>query len=409
MVDAEHAHVGAATRTALFDRFGGDVEDLHQRHRPGRGAAGRSHQIARGTQPGERESGATAGFLNFRGPADGFEHAGRGVFDGHDEACRELAEWSSGIHEGRRVRQELERCEHALEPRGDRRDVIGARTVGRLGGRDVPSDAGEQLFRRLDHYALVPREVTRAEDLQSIVGQRRRHIRTVRSAARVRNQPPRLAALVIVAVLVLLAVLVARASADPQDHDRADEPGDDGPGDDDVAPVDSPRGVPIGFAVPAPSERLVPPIPVDRVVAAAYRAAGLDDDPTSGWRKRTRLAALVPWVTVRDGREAFWRDVDDPTLEYTDIYDVRAMWRLDRLVFDPNEIRIEAMNVSRRRERRLVSASVIRTYYEWLALRTAAARTPGRWATRADEVLAELDAMTDGWFSQTLANLPRSR
>ena len=287
--------------------------------------------------------------------------------------------------------------------------------MGGLGGRNVSSDAGEQLFRRLDDYTLVPREVTRAQDLERVFsqGQRRRHIRTVRSAARARNQPPRLAALVVIAVLALLAVLVARASADPLPNtgdDRADPVDRDDDGDDgDLAPVDSPRSAPIGFAVPAPSERLVPPIAVDRVVAAAYRAGGLDDDPTSGWRKRTRLAALVPWLTVRDGREAFWRDVDDPTLEYTDIYDVRATWRLDRLVFDPNEIRIEAMNVSRRRERRLVSASVIRTYYEWLALRSAASRTPGRWTTRADEVLAELDAMTDGWFSQTLANLPRSR
>jgi hypothetical protein len=222
-----------------------------------------------------------------------------------------------------------------------------------------------------------------------------------------------LAVLVVVAVLVLLAVLVARASADPlsnsgDDHDDQVDRNDD-IDEGELAPVDSPRAAPLGFAVPSPSDRLVPPIAVDRVVAAAYRAAGLDDDPTSGWRKRTRLAALVPWVTVRDGREAFWRDVDDPTLEYTDTYDVRAMWRLDRLVFDPNELRIAAIDVSRRRERRLVSASVIRTYYEWLALRSATSRTPGRWATRADEVLAELDAMTDGWFSQTLANLPRSR
>jgi hypothetical protein len=223
-----------------------------------------------------------------------------------------------------------------------------------------------------------------------------------------------LGALVVVAVVVLLVVLVARASADPL-ATGDDAAGTDAASDDELddgtvlAPVDSPRSAPIGFAVPAPTDRLVPPIAVDRVVAAAYRAAGIDDDPTSGWRKRTRLAALVPWVTVRDGREAFWRDVDDPTLEYTDIYDVRASWRLDRLVFDPNEIRIEAMNVSRRRERRLVAASVIHTYYEWLALRAAADKSPARWASRADEIHAELDAMTDGWFSQTLANLPRSR
>lgn len=211
-------------------------------------------------------------------------------------------------------------------------------------------------------------------------------------------------------MLVLLGVLAARAHAQARpEPDAADDAPDvlDGADEADAvpAPVDPARSTPVGFAVPGPHERLAPPIAVDRVVAAAYRAAGLDDDPTPGWRRRTRFAALVPWLSVRDGREAFWRDVDDPTLEYTQIWDIRATWHLDRLMFDPNEIRIEAMDVSRRRERRRVAAAAIHTYYEWLALAAAADRSP-RWATRADEVHAELDAITDGWFS---ANLPRSR
>ena len=211
-------------------------------------------------------------------------------------------------------------------------------------------------------------------------------------------------------MLVLLAVLAARASAqprpDPGEESAPSDAVDDGLDDTlDGAPAIAP---PLGFAVPIPHERLAPPIAVDRLVAAAYRAAALDDDPTASWRRRTRLAALVPWVSVRDGREAFWRDVDDPTLEYTEIYDLRATWHLDRLMFDPNEIRIEAMAVSRRRERRRVAATAIHSYYEWLALAASADRS-ARWASRADEVHAELDAMTDGWFSQTLANLPRSR
>ncbi|HEY1816281.1 MAG TPA: hypothetical protein VGG74_28230 [Kofleriaceae bacterium] len=226
--------------------------------------------------------------------------------------------------------------------------------------------------------------------------------------ARSRNQPPRLGWLIAVAVLVLLAVLAARAHAQPRldpDEVSTDDPADQlEPAD--PAAVDAPRASPLGFAVPAPHDRLAPPIEVDRVVAAAYRAAGLDDDPTPGWRRRTRLAALVPWVSARDGREAFWRDVDDPTLEYTQIYDVRATWHLDRLMFDPNEIRIEAMDVSRRRERRRVAATAIHTYYEWLALVASAGQSP-RWATRADEALAELDAITDGWFSQELGRRPK--
>ena len=224
--------------------------------------------------------------------------------------------------------------------------------------------------------------------------------------ARSRNQGPRLRSLAIVAVLALLAVLAARASAAPP-GEREIYDADDG--DDDLEPtvaaVDGPRAAPLGFAVPAPRSRLAPPLDVGAVVAAAYRAASLDGDPAPSWRTRTRLAALVPWVSARGGREAAWRDVDDPTLDYTDIYDVRATWHLDRLVFDPNEIRIEAMAVSRRRERRRVAEAAIHTYYEWLAL-LAAAGTSARWATRADEVHAELDAMTDGWFSTALARQP---
>jgi hypothetical protein len=223
--------------------------------------------------------------------------------------------------------------------------------------------------------------------------------------------------LVIVAIFALLAVLVARASAAPHeagddaakidvDLDDADSDGTS-PLEPTVAPVDAPHASPLGFAVPVPTSRLVPPLAVEAVVAAAYRAASLEGDPAPSWRTRTRLAALVPWVSVHGGRDATWRDIDDPTLGYTDIYDVRATWHLDRLAFDPNEIRIEAMAISRRRDRRRVAAAAIHSYYEWLAL-VAAADTSVRFATRADEVHAELDAMTDGWFSKALANTRRS-
>jgi hypothetical protein len=136
----------------------------------------------------------------------------------------------------------------------------------------------------------------------------------------------------------------------------------------------------------------VRPIAVGVVAAAAVRAAGLDDDPAPSWRHRTRAAGLVPWISVRYGRDATWKEVDDPTLGYTNMYDVRATWHLDRLLFDPQEIRIAAIDVSRRREKRRVEMMAIHTYYQWLAAHSG--RT---------ELTADLDAMTDGWFSQELA------
>jgi hypothetical protein len=145
--------------------------------------------------------------------------------------------------------------------------------------------------------------------------------------------------------------------------------------------------------------------PASAVVAAAYRSAGLAHDPAPGWRWRTRLAGLVPAVTVRDGRDAAWRDVSDPTIAYVSVFSVAAQWRLERLVFDANELRISAIEAGRRRDRRRVAATAIRTYYAWLQLRAAAEADP-RWGLRADEAAAELDALTDGWFSQNLPATP---
>jgi hypothetical protein len=138
--------------------------------------------------------------------------------------------------------------------------------------------------------------------------------------------------------------------------------------------------------------------PVASVVAAAYRAAGLDGDPTPGWRRRARLAALVPRVGVRDGEDASWHDVSDPTIGYVSVFAVTATWQLDRLVYDRDELRITSIATARRRERRRLGMLVVHAYYGWLRAR-AAARGDPRLAVAADEAAAVLDAMTDGWFT----------
>jgi hypothetical protein len=158
----------------------------------------------------------------------------------------------------------------------------------------------------------------------------------------------------------------------------------------------------IDASVPARSAE--PPVATSALLAAAYRTAGLDRDPTPGWRRRARLASLVPWVTVRDGSDAAWHDITDPTIAYVSIFEVSAAWHFDRLVFDPNEMRAATIAGSRRRERRRVADLVIRAYYDW---RRAVAGTgeDTRWSWIADEARDRLDSLTDGWFSQ---NLPPS-
>jgi hypothetical protein len=224
----------------------------------------------------------------------------------------------------------------------------------------------------------------------------------------------------------MLAVLVARAGAGTLD-DEADDLGDrDGSERDAAADRDSRSerdgdlaGVTAGGARRA--RRLYVPItnamiariatfapPVARVVAAAYRAAGLADDPTPSWRRRSRWSALVPLVSVRAGQNQAWRDVDDPTVSHGVAVDVRATWRLDQLIFDRDEPRIASLDVARRRERRRVALHTVEVYFAWVSAR-AAGDADMRAELDAEQRLAELDALTDGWFSQALAKAAESR
>lgn len=164
--------------------------------------------------------------------------------------------------------------------------------------------------------------------------------------------------------------------------------------------------------------------PLSSVVDVALRTAGLADDPVPSWRRRSRWSALIPAISARVGNSQRWRDVVDPTVSRALSYDVRASWRLDRLVFDPNEARFTAFDITRRRERRRIIAAVSHLYYVWAdasAVAAGALTGDGDAAQDADSPVqaaalmqarraeAELDALTDGWFSETRAKSLRSR
>ena len=148
--------------------------------------------------------------------------------------------------------------------------------------------------------------------------------------------------------------------------------------------------------------RLVAP-PIASVLVAAYRTAGLDRDPGKGFVRRARLAGLVPMLSLRAGTNTSWHVEDDPKIGRGTAYEARATWRLDRLVFDGRELQVAAMSASRRRERRRLANRVIRAYFTW---RRA---TMARWEVRAEEAAAELDAMTDGWFTQARRSASETR
>jgi hypothetical protein len=146
----------------------------------------------------------------------------------------------------------------------------------------------------------------------------------------------------------------------------------------------------------------IPAPPVADVIAAAYRAGGLEHDPGQSVVRRARLAGLIPWLTVRGGKNTAWHD-EDPNIARGTTFEVRATWRLDRLVFDGRELQVTAMQAARRRERRRLANRVIKAYFTWR--RATMARS---WS-RAEEAEAELDAMTDGWFTEARRSASETR
>jgi hypothetical protein len=140
---------------------------------------------------------------------------------------------------------------------------------------------------------------------------------------------------------------------------------------------------------------------IGAVLAAAYAAAGLDHDPQRSWIRRARLAGLIPWVTVRTTRDTSWQDEHSEVGHGTSL-EVRATWRLDRLLFDGKELQVAGIETARRRERRRLAARVIRAYFTWRRAASLASDDE-RVVTRVAEAAAELDALTDGWFSDQLS------
>jgi len=147
---------------------------------------------------------------------------------------------------------------------------------------------------------------------------------------------------------------------------------------------------------------------IGTVLSAAYATAGLDHDPGHGWIRRARIGGLVPWVTVRTSRDTSWQDAHSEVGHGASL-EVRATWRLDRLVFDNHELQVASIESARRRERRRLATRVIRAYFAW---RRAAGVVGGpdddRVVTRVAEATAELDALTDGWFSEEVLRRERT-
>lgn len=153
-----------------------------------------------------------------------------------------------------------------------------------------------------------------------------------------------------------------------------------------------------------PTEGVPPNTPkVTAVISAAYATAGLAHDSSHSWTRRARLSGLIPWLTVRTTRDTSWQD-DQSDVGHATTLELRATWRLDRLLFDGRELEVATIETARHRERRRLATRVIRAYFAWRRAAVITAGSDERAATRLAETIAELDALTDGWFSDELSH-----
>lgn len=191
--------------------------------------------------------------------------------------------------------------------------------------------------------------------------------------------------------------LIEMDDADTDDTDDIDDAGASAARRARAAAGDDMRDV---EALAPQAQRRVHAPPISAVLSAAYTAAGLDRNPGRSWVRRTRLAGLIPWLTVRTTRDTSWQDAQSEVGHGTTL-ELRATWRLDRLLFDGHELQVASIEAARRRERMRLSSHVIRAYYAWR--RAASGPTSENRTVSVAERTAELDALTDGWFSEELA------
>jgi competence ComEA-like helix-hairpin-helix protein len=139
------------------------------------------------------------------------------------------------------------------------------------------------------------------------------------------------------------------------------------------------------------------------------------------WRLRSRTAAIMPTLRTRgdyqrqddlrtrtntDATEALVLTTDDRN-RYR--FEAQGTWNLDRLVFNPQELAVarETVRIANLRDRVLDEAT--RRYFERRRLQVDLELSPPRDLAdrirkelRVQELTADLDSLTGGWFSAEL-------
>lgn len=180
-------------------------------------------------------------------------------------------------------------------------------------------------------------------------------------------------------------------------------------------PLTRVSNVAVPASAPRPARRLrLPPRLVRETVAAALKTNGLasDQDRLDRIATRARVSAVLPELRLRvvRGLDQSLRllptDSDPYRTQATDgasmLYEARATWRLDRLVFADEEIAVERLRAERAGERRKLVHHVLDVLAAWQRARPLATGSDEERddrEARRDAATATLDGLTDGQWS----------
>lgn len=155
------------------------------------------------------------------------------------------------------------------------------------------------------------------------------------------------------------------------------------------------------------------------VQLAAARNVDVNPERMRSWRSRSRLSALAPGVRaeyryvgqfdqrLKAGGDAADTQQDTFGTQHRPL--ARVDWNLDKVVFNPDELRVSSEVSKLVRLRESVLNQVTKIYYERRRLQVELDLTPPsdisnrvRKELRLQELVADLDSLTGGFFSKKL-------
>ena len=167
-----------------------------------------------------------------------------------------------------------------------------------------------------------------------------------------------------------------------------------------------------------PADLSIPPRDLRKLVKAAWKAAGLSPEEArlADLASRARTSAALPELrlkvvrTLDQSLRLTPTDADPYRVQTGDgagmLYEARATWRLDRLVFADDEVAIERLRVERNEQRLKLTLHVIESVAAWQKAHARATDPTASPDERAEATVKEivaaaaLDALTDGAWSR---------